>query len=65
MCWRLNGQKMTYYFYENDLFYPCDAHKIDPVIHFIWCEKMVVKCCILYHDDIPVSVTAIIDNNDG
>ncbi|MDE6593902.1 MAG: GNAT family N-acetyltransferase [Oscillospiraceae bacterium] len=36
---------------------------IHPVNHFIWCEKMGVKCYILYHDNIPVSVTAIMDNN--
>ncbi len=36
---------------------------IHPVNHFIWCEKMGVKCYILYHDDVPVSVAAIMDNN--
>lgn len=36
---------------------------IHPVNHFIWCEKMGVKCYILYHNDIPVSVTAIMNNN--
>lgn len=33
------------------------------VNHFVWCEKLGVKCYILYHDDTPVSVTAIMDNN--
>lgn len=36
---------------------------IHPVNHFIWCEKMGVKCYILYHNNIPVSVTAIMNNN--
>lgn len=36
---------------------------IHPVNHFVWCEKMGVKCYILYHDGVPVSVTAIMDNN--
>ncbi|MDE7362649.1 MAG: GNAT family N-acetyltransferase [Oscillospiraceae bacterium] len=36
---------------------------IHPVNHFTWCEKFGVKCYILYHDDTPVSVTSIMDNN--
>ncbi len=36
---------------------------IHPVNHFIWCEEKGVKCYILYHDDIPVSVASIMDNN--
>ena len=46
----------------NDIFsggYP-DIH---PVNHFIWCEKFGVKCYILYHGGVPVSVAAIMDNN--
>lgn len=46
----------------NDIFsggYP-DIH---PVNHFVWCEKSRVKCYILYHSDVPVSVSAIMDNN--
>lgn len=35
---------------------------IHPVNHFVWCEKMGVKCYILYHGDVPVSVAAIMDN---
>lgn len=37
-----------------------DIHLVN---HFIWCEKMGVKCYILYHNDIPASVTAIMNNN--
>ncbi|MDE7176189.1 MAG: GNAT family N-acetyltransferase [Lachnospiraceae bacterium] len=36
---------------------------IHPVNHFIWCEKMGMKCYILYHGDTPVSVASIMDNN--
>ena len=36
---------------------------IHPVNHFIWCEKRGVKCYILYHDNIPVSVAAIMNHN--
>ncbi len=36
---------------------------IHPVNHFIWCEKMGVKCYIMYYDDTPVSVASIMDNN--
>ena len=36
---------------------------IHPVNHFIWCEKIGVKCYILYHNDVPVSVASIMDNN--
>lgn len=36
---------------------------IHPVNHFIWCEKMGMKCYILYHDNTPVSVASIMDNN--
>lgn len=45
----------------NDIFsggYP-DIH---PVNHFTWCEKKGVKCYIMYYDNIPVSVAAIMDN---
>lgn len=45
----------------NDIFsggYP-DIH---PVNHFTWCEKRNVKCYIMYHDNIPVSVASIMDN---
>lgn len=35
---------------------------IHPVNHFIWCEEKGVKCYILYHDNTPVSVAAIMDN---
>lgn len=46
----------------NDILMGGNAY-IHPVNHFIWCEKMGVKCYILYHDGTPVSVTAIMDNN--
>lgn len=36
---------------------------IHPVNHFIWCEKMGMKCYILYYDNTPVSVASIMDNN--
>lgn len=36
---------------------------IHPVNHFIWCEKMGVKCYIMYYDNTPVSVASIMDNN--
>lgn len=36
---------------------------IHPVNHYTWCEKKGVKCYILYHDNIPASVAAIMDNN--
>ncbi|MDE6421457.1 MAG: GNAT family N-acetyltransferase [Lachnospiraceae bacterium] len=36
---------------------------IHPVNHFVWCEKCGVKCYILYHDNVPVSVASIMDNN--
>lgn len=36
---------------------------IHPVNHFVWCEKMGMKCYILYHDNTPVSVASIMDNN--
>ena len=36
---------------------------IHPVNHFICCEKMGMKCYILYHGDTPVSVASIMDNN--
>ncbi len=36
---------------------------IHPVNHFIWCEKMGVKCYILYHNGMPVSVASVMDNN--
>lgn len=39
-----------------------DIHSVN---HFIWCEKMGVKCYILYHDNNPVSVAAIMDNNSA
>ena len=48
----------------NDIFsggYP-DIH---PVNHFIWCEKKGVKCYMMYHDNILVSVAAIMNNNDA
>lgn len=47
---------------SNDIFaggYP-DIH---PVNHFVWCEKSGVKCYILYHGEVPVSIAAIMDNN--
>lgn len=46
----------------NDIF--AGGHTdIHPVNHYIWCEKMGVKCYILYHDGIPVSMSSIMDNN--
>ena len=36
---------------------------IHPVNHFTLCEKESLKCYIMYHDNIPVSVAAIMDNN--
>lgn len=36
---------------------------IHPINHFVWCEKIGVKCYILYHDGVPASVAAIMDNN--
>ncbi len=46
----------------NDIF--AGGHTdIHPVNHFIWCEKLDVKCYILYHDNVPASVTAIMNNN--
>ena len=36
---------------------------IHPVNHFVWCEKMGMKCYILYHGSTPVSVASIMDNN--
>lgn len=46
----------------NDIFfggYP----EIQPIHHCVWCEKKGVKCYILYHDSIPVSVAAIMNNH--
>lgn len=33
-----------------------------PANHFALCEKGLMECYILYHDGIPVSVAAIVDN---
>lgn len=34
-----------------------------PVHHFTLCEKGVMKCYIMYYENAPVSVAAIVDNN--
>lgn len=34
-----------------------------PVHHFALCEKKLMKCYVMYHDGVPVSAAAIMDNH--